>query len=98
MPISVGRLGLMCGPDGIGLIEDSLNKVLIIAEPWPQHRIRSGDDERKLIEELLALGAKSPLTRGIHDIFMHPSLPVDIRHNAKIFREQLAVWAAKKLG
>jgi olefin beta-lactone synthetase len=25
---------------------------------------------------------------------IHPSFPVDIRHNAKIFREKLAVWAA----
>jgi hypothetical protein len=24
-------------------------------------------------------------------------VPVDIRHNAKIFREKLTVWAAKKL-
>jgi hypothetical protein len=24
-------------------------------------------------------------------------MPVDIRHNAKIFREQLAVWAARQL-
>ena len=26
-----------------------------------------------------------------------PSFPVDIRHNAKIFREKLAVWAARRL-
>jgi hypothetical protein len=25
-------------------------------------------------------------------------LPTDIRHNSKIFREQLAPWAAKQLG
>ena len=29
---------------------------------------------------------------------VHPSFPVDIRHNAKIFREKLAVWAEEKLG
>jgi hypothetical protein len=36
-------------------------------------------------------------TRGIKDFFLLPSLPVDIRHNAKIFREQLAVWATRQL-
>ena len=43
----------------------------------------------------LALG--SPLTAGIVDFLIHPSFPVDIRHNAKIFREKLAVWAARRL-
>jgi olefin beta-lactone synthetase len=31
-------------------------------------------------------------------VLFHPAFPVDIRHNAKIFREKLAVWAAKELG
>jgi acyl-coenzyme A synthetase/AMP-(fatty) acid ligase len=48
----------------------------------------------KLREELLALGAKHPHTRAIKTILFHPAFPVDIRHNAKIFREKLAVWAA----
>ena len=30
-------------------------------------------------------------------ILVQPSLPVDIRHNAKIFREQLALWAGRQL-
>jgi len=46
---------------------------------------------------LLALGAAQAHTRGIQTILFHPSFPVDIRHNAKIFREKLAVWAARKL-
>ncbi|MBI4425387.1 MAG: AMP-binding protein [Elusimicrobia bacterium] len=47
--------------------------------------------------ELLELGAGQPHTRCIADILFHPALPVDIRHNAKIFREKLAVWAAPRL-
>ena len=46
---------------------------------------------------LLALGAARPHTRTILEILFHPAFPVDIRHNAKIFREKLAVWAAKRL-
>jgi hypothetical protein len=27
----------------------------------------------------------------------HKEFPVDVRHNAKIFREKLALWAAEKV-
>ena len=30
-------------------------------------------------------------------MLFHKSLPVDIRHNSKIFREKLAVWATERL-
>ena len=36
-------------------------------------------------------------TRVIQTILFHPGFPVDIRHNAKIFREKLAAWAARRL-
>jgi acyl-CoA synthetase (AMP-forming)/AMP-acid ligase II len=51
-----------------------------------------GDEE--LRRELLDLGARHAHTRPIRTILFHPSFPVDTRHNAKIFREKLAVWAA----
>ncbi|MEM8946565.1 MAG: fatty acid CoA ligase family protein [Planctomycetota bacterium] len=37
---------------------------------------------------------------ALHDfgpVLFHPSLPVDVRHNSKINREQLAEWATKRL-
>jgi olefin beta-lactone synthetase len=34
---------------------------------------------------------------GISHYLLHPAFPVDVRHNSKIFREKLAVWAARKL-
>ena len=51
-----------------------------------------------LTAELLALGAAQPQTSGIKHIFFHPGFPVDIRHNAKISRERLALLAARLLG
>ena len=36
-------------------------------------------------------------TSGISAILFHPAFPVDIRHNAKIFREKLAVWAEEQM-
>ena len=53
-------------------------------------------DLGRLREELLALGAASELTGDIKTILFHPAFPVDIRHNAKIFREKLAVWAGRQ--
>lgn len=51
----------------------------------------------QLIGELRALAAAHPHTTGIQTFLIHPSFPVDIRHNAKIFREKLALWAARHL-
>jgi acyl-coenzyme A synthetase/AMP-(fatty) acid ligase len=35
---------------------------------------------------------------GVRHVLVYPrSLPVDVRHNAKIGREQLTVWATKQL-
>jgi acyl-CoA synthetase (AMP-forming)/AMP-acid ligase II len=53
--------------------------------------------EKRIRMELLAVGETLPLTRPIRDILFHRAFPVDIRHNAKIFREKLAVWAAEKV-
>jgi acyl-CoA synthetase (AMP-forming)/AMP-acid ligase II len=58
--------------------------------------ITSPSDE-ELRNELLALGARHTHTRAIQTILFHPSFPVDIRHNAKIFREKLAAWAAERI-
>ncbi len=46
--------------------------------------------------ELKVIGAKHQQTVGIVDFLIHSDFPVDIRHNAKIFREKLAVWAQKE--
>lgn len=52
---------------------------------------------KRIAQELLALGARYEVTRDIKRILFHPAFPVDIRHNAKIFREKLAAWAAETL-
>jgi acyl-CoA synthetase (AMP-forming)/AMP-acid ligase II len=54
-------------------------------------------DHEQLRAELQVLGKQFPHTRELHQILFHPAFPVDIRHNAKIFREKLAIWAAGKL-
>ena len=50
----------------------------------------------EVLEEVKALAAASTLTADINHYYFHPEFPVDIRHNAKIFREKLAVWVEKR--
>lgn len=48
---------------------------------------------QQLYQELITLAEQFPQTQGIKRFLIHPDFPVDVRHNAKIFREKLAVWA-----
>jgi len=54
-------------------------------------------DRTTLNQELKDLAKEHMLTEKIDTFLVHPGFPVDIRHNAKIFREKLAEWAARKL-
>jgi acyl-CoA synthetase (AMP-forming)/AMP-acid ligase II/pimeloyl-ACP methyl ester carboxylesterase len=54
-------------------------------------------DEATLKRELAELSQKHGHTKQIRQFLLHPAFPVDIRHNAKIFREKLAAWAAERL-
>jgi hypothetical protein len=48
-----------------------------------------------LLDGLAALAQQHDATRGLTDLRVYPgSFPVDTRHNAKIEREKLAVWAS----
>lgn len=71
---------------------------VIIIEPENISQARSKKAQEKIRTELLALGAEHEPTRNIKEILFHPEFPVDIRHNAKIFREKLAEWATAKIG
>jgi acyl-CoA synthetase (AMP-forming)/AMP-acid ligase II len=56
-----------------------------------------GCEGSRIRRELLEIGAGYPHTVQIRDILFHPAFPVDIRHNAKIFREKLAKWAEGRI-
>jgi acyl-CoA synthetase (AMP-forming)/AMP-acid ligase II len=54
---------------------------------------------QELEQALRQLSARFEHTRSIETFLRYPGLfPVDVRHNSKIFREKLAVWADKVLG
>lgn len=64
-----------------------------LAECWTENAVkRSG-----FIRELHELAQQHELTRPIQHILLKQALPVDIRHNSKIFREQIRPWAEEQL-
>jgi len=54
-------------------------------------------DSPALVERLRREAAAHAHTARIERFLPHPGFPVDIRHNAKIGREKLAVWATAQL-
>ncbi len=77
----------------VGIGTPPQQEPVLIVEQHPEKAM----NETALREELREIGAEYEHTRGIGRILFHPAFPVDIRHNAKIFREKLAVWAAERL-
>lgn len=57
----------------------------------------SGHNKKDLIRELLDLGATSDMTKHIKNFLFTKYFPVDARHNAKIQREKLAIWAKRRI-
>ena len=75
----------------VGIGEKGNQRPVVVIEPLERRK------PRKLLEQLQTLAQSHPQTAMLDTFLFHPALPVDIRHNAKIQRERLAVWAATKL-
>lgn len=86
---AVYRTALVGVPDSAGALEP-----VLCVELEPDSVAKTAAARETVCQELAALGAQYPHTRAIQRFLLHPGFPVDIRHNAKIFREKLAVWAA----
>jgi acyl-CoA synthetase (AMP-forming)/AMP-acid ligase II len=69
----------------------------LVVEPLPEFWPESESEIATFTEMLRSEAAKSELTSGLTQFFFHKSFPVDARHNAKIFRDQLSEWADKML-
>lgn len=70
------------------------NEPAIVIEPKPEYWPETDEQRAAFRQELLELASRNNLTKGIKAIFFNRSFPVDARHNAKIFRDRLATWAA----
>jgi len=76
----------------VGLGERGKQQPVMVVEP-----LVSINDQDRFLDELRLLGQANKLTEDIDLFLVHSEFPVDIRHNAKIFREKLADWACKRL-
>jgi acyl-CoA synthetase (AMP-forming)/AMP-acid ligase II len=65
----------------------------VVIEPHDPALNHEGTNQGELINKVLAALMGNQLTAEIDKVFVHPSFPVDGRHNAKIFRDRLSVWA-----
>jgi len=81
----------------VGLGTGGIKTPAIVAEPEAGEFPTTAAREQQLKQELLAMGQECELTRSIQTIILHRSLPVDTRHNVKINREKLAVWATDQI-
>lgn len=76
----------------VGVGKVGCQRPVVIVEP-----IGKVTNLQRLLHDLETLAAANPLTAEIETFLIHTKFPVDIRHNAKIFREKLALWAERKL-
>lgn len=77
----------------VGVTRNGVTRPVLCVELKPGAHMPAA----RLTKDLQSLGARYDHTRAVQTFLVHPEFPVDIRHNAKIFREKLAVWAAEQL-
>lgn len=77
----------------VALVDGHRRPVLVVERKSDS---RSRDDV--LARECLALLHQVKTYAGVTQVLFHPALPVDPRHNAKIHREELSVWAKRAKG
>lgn len=80
----------------VGVGEAGEQRAAVVVEPWPEHFPHSQSAKDDLISQLRELADADDNARRVEAIAIHKSLPVDIRHNSKIFREQLVEWVARQ--
>ena len=76
---------------GVGPIDDQ--QPVLCVEPAPDSNL----SHAQIQQDLLKQANENPLTRTIDRIVITGPFPVDIRHNAKIQREQLALMAGRMI-
>ncbi|MEE2642698.1 MAG: fatty acid CoA ligase family protein [Planctomycetota bacterium] len=81
----------------VGLGEAARQRPVLVIEVWPERKPLGKEEKARLLTELRELGKENELTHAIQNFLFIDKMPVDIRHNSKIFREKLRTWAAGKV-
>jgi acyl-CoA synthetase (AMP-forming)/AMP-acid ligase II len=78
----------------VGVGSAPKQKPVLCIEP---ERPLSPQERQQVLADVKALARQYAHTSPIDTFLFHKRFPVDIRHNAKIFREKLKVWAEQEL-
>jgi acyl-CoA synthetase (AMP-forming)/AMP-acid ligase II len=80
----------------IGLGEGDRQQAAVVIEPKAGHFPTNAGERERFIASLRAAASLNPRAAAIPTILFQTSLPVDVRHNAKIHRLRLArEWSAR---
>jgi acyl-CoA synthetase (AMP-forming)/AMP-acid ligase II len=82
----------------VGIGEKGHQKPVLIVQPKSGSFPEEDKKKDQLSRQILARYDEHELYSQIKDVLYRESFPVDPRHNVKIHREELAVWAAEELG
>ena len=80
----------------VGIGEPGYQMPVVVVEPWEEHWTTNKNATTQLIDEIAELCQSNEKTQQIRTVLVKQKLPVDIRHNSKIFREQLRDWARSR--
>ena len=81
----------------VGIGSRGAQTPIIVAEPWTEKWTDNWSAQKALQLEILELCQKNEKTAMVQHVLLRQKLPVDIRHNSKIFREQLSEWAQTRV-
>lgn len=70
---------------------------VVVVELEPGYRVGAAQARAAIVSALRARARVHRETAMIEDFLIHPAIPLDVRHRAKILRHTLAAWAAKRL-
>jgi len=79
----------------VGVGPSGSQRPVICIEP---DTAKQNPPQKVFLQELSDIAKSNVHTSQIDTFLFHKRFPVDIRHNSKIFREQLSRWASGKLG
>ncbi len=80
----------------VGVGDKGTQRPVIVIELHGGH-IPERDLLSRIESELLAMAQEHELTRQVQAVLFHKGFPVDVRHNAKIDRDALRLWASGQL-
>jgi acyl-CoA synthetase (AMP-forming)/AMP-acid ligase II len=81
----------------VGVGARGAERPVLVVEAASARPVKTRAEQQRFAEELRAHTAHLPPAARVTDVLFHPSFPVDVRHNAKIHREELKLWAEERL-